>query len=138
MIFVLLPLVAFGCFAEDAAPPVQICNVLRNENEFEGRLIELHTDIRVTMHGRYLVGSECAELGSLGLVIDDKKYKNSRVKEFVNKIYSDGGWIGLILIGYPSKASSSGLNGSFILHDVKSSSEKKTEFRCDTRVKRCS
>jgi|GEM_PF-2656083 len=118
MMFALLSLATFRCFAGDAAPPVQICDVLKNVGKFEGRLIELHTDIKVTMHGRYLVGNECPGLGSLSLVINDEGYKNKRIREFVTEIYSNGGQLELILVGYSSKASSDGLNGSFILNDV--------------------
>ncbi|GAA0264653.1 hypothetical protein GCM10009126_32980 [Rhodanobacter caeni] len=73
------------------------------------------------MHGRYLIGKGCSELGSLGLVINDEEYENKDVKEFVRKIYSDGEQSGLILIGYPSKATFDRFNGSFILKGVRSS-----------------
>lgn len=81
IMFMFLSLVTFNCFAEGVAPSVKICDVLKNIDEFDGRLIELHTDIRITMHGRYLIGAECGELGSIGLVINDEEYKNTRIKK---------------------------------------------------------
>lgn len=124
LIFMLLSLVTFRCFAEGAVPSVQICDVIKNIDAFDGRLIELHTDIRITMHGRYLVGNECGGLGSLVLVIKDEQYKNKEVKTFVRKIYSNGTRSGLVLIGYPSKAPFNHSNGSFVLQGVVNSRAK--------------
>lgn len=121
IVLVFFSLFASRCFAADRLPPTPICEVLRNIDAFDGRLIELHTDMRITMHGRYLIGKGCSELGSLGLVINNEEYKDKEVKEFVRKIYSGGEQSGLILIGYSSKATFDRFNGSFILKGVRSS-----------------
>jgi hypothetical protein len=122
--FMFLSLVTFRCLAEDAVPAVQICDVLKNIDGFDGGLVELYSDIRITMHGRYLIGKECRELGSLSLVINDKEYKNRRVKQLVRNMYSNGGRFGVVLVGYPSKVTFNSTNGSFILQDVRSSSDR--------------
>jgi hypothetical protein len=106
------------CDATQSYPVVDICNVLGNMNEFDGKMIELRSEVRFTAHGNHLLGSRCSELGSLGLSIDDEQYKEEKVVSFLRKILSQGGRGSVTLVGHLVRKPFNNFKGYFVLQDV--------------------
>jgi hypothetical protein len=105
-------------------PQVDICELLRNLDHFEGKTIELHSDVKFTMHGRHLLGRECRELGSLALSINDPLNDDKTVVDFVRGVMSQHAEATVVLVGRPNTKPTDGWKpsesyvGDFILEKV--------------------
>lgn len=98
--------------------------MLRNMSAFDGKSIELHSEVKFTMHGMHLLGRQCRELRSLGLSIDEDQYKDKKVADFVRQVMSMHGEASVVLVGHLDLKSADGsvpsesYAGDFILEKV--------------------
>lgn len=117
-ICVAIAISSFYCEAEREHSTVDICHLLKNRKNFDGKTVELNSDVEFTMHGRYLFGASCHELGSIGLSIDEKKYDDGKVIRFVKAVMKKKGRAHVILVGRFTDVSSENVLGSFALKDI--------------------
>lgn len=115
---VALAITSFSCEAAKQHANLDICQLLGNVNGFDGKTVELSSDVKFTIHGRYLFGASCHELGSIGLSIDEKKYDDERVIKFVKKVMWGKGRVHVILVGRFTHVPSENLVGLFALSDI--------------------
>lgn len=125
--FTAIALTSWSCDASAPHPSTDICYLLKNVSEFDGKTIELSSEVKFTMHGRHLFGSQCHELGSLGLSIDEGKYKDKIIINFVRKVMSQKGEAKVILIGQFVHKPMENYSGDFILEKVVEIENKSTK-----------
>lgn len=118
LMLVAIALVPLSCDAGPPRPSTDICHLLESMSTFDGKTIELRSEVRFTMHGRHLFGSQCSELGSLGLVISDEKYENKNIISFVRKISSNQGEAIVVIIGQFIHKPMESYRGEFLLKEV--------------------
>jgi len=116
--FAAIALTSWSCDASAPYPSTDICYLLKNVSEFDGKTIELSSEVKFTMHGRHLFDSQCHELGSLGLSIDERKYGDKKIINFVRKVMSQKGEAHVILIGQFVHKPMENYSGDFILEKV--------------------
>lgn len=113
-----ITLSCFACHAATVYPVVDICRVLGDMDKFDGQTIELHSEVKFTMHGRHLFGSRCYESGSLGLSIPEERSKERTVGDFVQRVMSEQGRASVVLIGQFVREPTKNFMGYFILEKV--------------------
>lgn len=118
LMFIAIALASSSCNAGARYPATDICYLLKNMDKFDGKTIELRSEVKFTMHGRHLFGSQCSELGSLGLSIDGEKYKDGKIINFVRRVMSQHGEADAILLGQFVHKSTENYSGDFVLEDV--------------------
>lgn len=116
--FIAIAIASWGCDARSPYPSTNICYLLKNVNEFDGKTIELRSAVKFTMHGRQLFGNQCHELGSLGLSIDEEKYKDRKTTNLVREVMSQKGEANVILIGRFTRKATGNYSGDFLLDEV--------------------
>lgn len=115
---IVLSLISHGCYGATSGQVTTICHLLEKMNEFDGKDIRLQSDAIFTVHGRHLVGSQCRQLGSVALVIEDKKFEDKNVLNFVRKVLSLRGRAHVLLVGRFVHQPSGRYKGMFILDNV--------------------
>lgn len=116
--FIAIALTCLSCGASAVCPSTDICYLLKNMSEFDGKRIELRSDVKFTMHGRHLFGTQCYKLGSVGLSIAEEKYTDRTVVDFVQKVMAAQGEAGVVLIGRFEYKSIENYKGYFVLEKV--------------------
>ena len=109
---------SFQSFAKHPYPVVDMCYLLKNLNKYDGRLIELHSEVRFTEHGRQLFDPRCGDLGVMGLSIDDQQYRNKKTILWIRRIFAQGGRGAVVIIGRPVQKPFDHFIGYFILQGV--------------------
>lgn len=113
-----LSMIVFNCVATSSRPVVDICQLLDNMHTFEGKSIELHSEIKFTEHGRHQFSRQCPNMGSLGLSISEDQYKDKKTISFIRKIFNQGGTGSIIILGQPIRKAFGNFKGYFILENV--------------------
>lgn len=106
------------CFAGQPYPVVGICHLVENMSNYNGKVIELHSEVKFTEHGRQLFDPQCKVPGVIGLSIDDRQYKNPKTISWIRKIFAHGGHASITIIGRPVQKPFGHFLGYFILQDV--------------------
>jgi hypothetical protein len=118
LIFIAIAITPSGCDAGSPHPSTNICHLLENAHEFDGKTIELRSMVKFTMHGRHLFGSQCQKLGSLGLSIGEEKYKDRKTTNLVREAMSQKGEANVTLIGRFTRKTTESYSGDFLLEEV--------------------
>jgi hypothetical protein len=118
LIFITIATICLGCDAAAPRSAVDICYLLKHTDQFREKIFELHSDVMFTMHGRHLYGSKCSDLGSLALSIDEKRYDEKEIKQFIDQVMAQRGRARVALIGRFVQTPFKNYVGIFVLADV--------------------
>lgn len=105
--------------ATGAMPSVTVCSLLGNSTLYHKKVVEIHAELVLGMHGGVLMDERCnSDLGAIRLVIPEESYGNAKIAAMVRKVMSSHAHAQVILIGSFDSTPAGTAAGSFTLQAV--------------------
>lgn len=105
--------------AKNDRPIVTVCDLLSNPNRYDGKIVEVHAELTLGMHGGVLIDERCnSDLGAIRLIIAKQLYKNKNVAAMIRMVMSRHARAQVVLIGSFDKTPTDTADGSFALRTV--------------------
>jgi len=114
---ILLLVGALAACAQGGAPPVDVCKVVENPNQYDTQVIELRANVVAEPHGYHLVGNDCLH-GSVGLVIPEKSANDAKFTRMMQQVMTHHARGQVVIIGFFRAAQSDHQVGTLTIDDV--------------------
>ena len=106
-------------YAKNGAPSVTVCDLLGSPIRYDGKIVEVHAELILGMHGGVLIDDRCnSDLGAIRLIIAKELYKNKKVAAMIRMVMSRHARAQVVLTGSFDKTPTDTADGSFTLRTV--------------------